>query len=75
MYTLSAYLAGRTYLAFGGHVGTPGPSSFPGVIGPFAAAAVVHVAVNFMLLHAVFWLDQGPRRRGRAGSGSTSSSG
>jgi hypothetical protein len=49
MYVLSAYLAGRTFLAFGGHVGTPGQSSFPGLIGPFAAAAVVHVAVNFML--------------------------
>ncbi len=60
MYVLSAYLAGRTYLAFGGHVGTPGPSSFPGLIGPFAAAAVVHVAVNFMLLHAVFWLTRDP---------------
>jgi HD superfamily phosphohydrolase YqeK len=60
MYVLSAYLAGRTFLAFGGHVGTPGPSSFPGLIGPFAAAAVVHVAVNFMLLHGVFWLTREP---------------
>jgi hypothetical protein len=60
MYTLSAYLAGRTYLAFGGHTGTPGPSSFPGLIGPFAAAAVVYVAVNFLLLHAVFWLTIEP---------------
>ncbi len=60
MYTLSAYLAGRTYLAFGGRVGTPGPSSFPGLIGPFAAAAVVYVAVNFMLLHAAFWLTADP---------------
>jgi HD superfamily phosphohydrolase YqeK len=60
MYTLSGYLAGRTYLAFGGHVGTPGPSSFPGLIGPFAAAAVIYVAVNFMLLHAAFWLTRDP---------------
>lgn len=60
MYTLSAYLAGRTYLAFGGHTGTPGPSSFPGLIGPFAAAAVVYSTVNFMLLHAVFWLTRDP---------------
>ncbi|MGH3251338.1 MAG: HD-GYP domain-containing protein [Trebonia sp.] len=60
MYVLSAYLAGRTFLAFGGHVGTPGQSSFPGLIGPFAAAAVVGVAVNFMLLHAVFWLTREP---------------
>src|ERR1700748_351776 len=60
MYVLSAYLAGRTFLAFGGPVGTPGQSSFPGLIGPFAAAAVVHVAVNFMLLHGVFWLTREP---------------
>jgi hypothetical protein len=56
MYTLSAYLAGRAFLLFGGHVGTPGPSSFPGIIGSFAAAAVVHVAVNFTLVRAVFRL-------------------
>jgi HD superfamily phosphohydrolase YqeK len=60
MYALSAYLAGRTYLASGGLVGTPGPHSFPGIIGPFAAAAAVYVAVNFMLLHAVFWLTREP---------------
>lgn len=60
MYVLSAYLAGRTFLAFGGHVGIPGQSSFPGLIGPFAAAAVVHVAVNFLLLHGVFWLTREP---------------
>ena len=60
MYALSAYLAGRTYVAAGGLVGTPGPDSFPGIIGPFAAAAAVYVAVNFMLLHAVFWLTRDP---------------
>jgi hypothetical protein len=60
MYVLSAYLSGRAFLAFGGHVGTPGQSSFPGLIGPFAAAAVVHVAVNFLLLHGVFWLTRDP---------------
>jgi HD superfamily phosphohydrolase YqeK len=60
MYVLSAYLAGRVYLAFGGHVGTPGQSSFPGLIGPFAAAAVAGVAVNFMILYGVFWLTREP---------------
>jgi HD superfamily phosphohydrolase YqeK len=60
MYVLSAYLAGRTFLAFGGHPGTPGPSAFPGLIGPFAAAAVVGVSVNFMLLNAVFWVTRDP---------------
>jgi HD superfamily phosphohydrolase YqeK len=60
MFTLSAYLSGRAFLASGGHEGAPGPSSFPGLIGPFAVAGVVYVAVNFMLLHAVFWLTRDP---------------
>ncbi|HEX4832359.1 MAG TPA: HD-GYP domain-containing protein [Trebonia sp.] len=60
MYALSAYLAGEVYLLFGGHVGTPGPSSFPGIIGPYAAATVTHVAVNFALLQVVFWLAGEP---------------
>jgi HD domain len=60
MFTLSAYLAGRTFLLFGGHVGVPGPASFPGIIGPFAAAAVVHVVVNFSLLRGVLWLTREP---------------
>lgn len=60
MYVLSSYLAGRTYIALGGHVGTPGPSDFPGLIGPFAAAAAAGVAVNFLLLQAVFWLTREP---------------
>jgi hypothetical protein len=60
MYTLSAYLAGRTFLLSGGHAGVPGTSSLPGLIGPFAAAAVVHVAVNFALLRSVFRLTRDP---------------
>jgi hypothetical protein len=60
MYVLTAYLAGRAYVACGGPVGTPGPSSFPGLIGPFIVAAVVYVAVNFMLVHTLFWLTREP---------------
>jgi HD domain len=60
MYVLSAYLAGRTFLLFGGPLGVPKSSSFPGLIGPFAAAAVVHVAVNFALIRGVFWLTMEP---------------
>ncbi|HTU05157.1 MAG TPA: HD domain-containing phosphohydrolase, partial [Trebonia sp.] len=60
MFTLSAYLAGRTFLLFGGQVGIPGQSSFPSIIGPFAAAAVVHVIVNFSLLRGVLWLTREP---------------
>ena len=60
MFTLSAYLAGRTFLLFGGPVGTPGPKSFPGIIGPFAGAAVVHVLVNFALVQGVLLLTREP---------------
>jgi hypothetical protein len=56
MLALAAYLAGRAFLLLGGHVGMPQPSSFPGIIGPFAAAAVVHVAVNFFLVRCVLWV-------------------
>jgi HD domain len=60
MFTLSAYLAGRTFLLFGEHVGTPGQRAFPGIIGPFTAAAAVHVIVNFSLLRGVLWLTREP---------------
>ena len=60
MFALSAYLAGRAFLLFGGHVGIPNPSSFPGIIAPFAGAAVVHVIVNFSLLRGVLWLTREP---------------
>ncbi len=60
MFTLSAYLAGKTYLLSGGPVGTPQPSSFPGVIGPFACAVLVHVTVNFSLVAGVLWLTGEP---------------
>jgi len=61
MYALSAYLAGEVFLLFGGQVGTPGTTSFPGIIGPYAAATVAHVVVNFALLQCVFWLAKAPR--------------
>jgi HD domain len=51
MNALSAFAAGQTYLALGGHVGVPRPAWFPGVILPFAVAAAVHVAVN----HGLLW--------------------
>jgi hypothetical protein len=56
MYALAAYLAGEVFVALGGQVGTPGTNSFPGVIGPYAAATVAHVIVNFALVQGVFWL-------------------
>jgi HD-GYP domain-containing protein (c-di-GMP phosphodiesterase class II) len=69
MYALSAYAAGQAYLVLGGHVGMLVRQSFPGIIGPFAVAAVVHVLVNHGLLWGMLWLiphsDAG-RRKGRA---------
>src|SRR5262249_28020297 len=51
MYGLSAWAAGQVYLALGGEVGLPSHRSFPGIIGPFAVAAVLHVLIN----HALLW--------------------
>src|SRR5579863_5760443 len=56
MYGLSAYAAGEAYLALGGQVGHPGYHSFPGIIGPFAVAAVVHVSINHGLLWGMLML-------------------
>jgi hypothetical protein len=69
MYALSAYLAGRAFLALGGHVGLPNEESFPGIIKPFAGAALVHVAANHGLLSGVLWLTRGrDRASGALGS-------
>ena len=56
MMSLSAYLAGRVFIAMGGRVGVPDATSFPKIIGPFAVAAVVHVVTNHALLAGVLWL-------------------
>ena len=60
MYALSAYLAGRAFLALGGHVGLPDEKSFPGIIAPFAGAALVLVVANHGLLSGVLWLTRPP---------------
>jgi hypothetical protein len=65
MLALSAYLAGRAFIAAHGHVGQPVSGSFPGIIGPFAVAAVVHAVANHGLLGGVLWLTSGPQERGR----------
>jgi hypothetical protein len=70
MMALTAYVSGRVFIALHGHVGTLTAKSFPGIIGPFAAAALVHVLVNHMLLGAVLWLvrnAEGAARRTYAG--------
>ena len=68
MYALSAYLAGRAFLALGGHVGLPNENSFPKIIWPFAGAALIHVAANHGLLSGVLWLTRGPGSSGALGS-------
>jgi hypothetical protein len=62
MHMLSAYLAGRAFLALGGHVGLPHEGSFPKIIAPFAGAALIHVAANHGLLSGILWLTRGPER-------------
>jgi hypothetical protein len=62
MYALSAYLAGRVFIALGGHVGRLNETSFPDIIAPFAAAALVLVAANHGLLSGVLWLTRSKDR-------------
>jgi HD-GYP domain-containing protein (c-di-GMP phosphodiesterase class II) len=62
MYALSAYLAGRVFIALGGDVGRLNENSFPDIIAPFAAAAVVLVAANHGLLSGVLWLTRSKDR-------------
>jgi hypothetical protein len=58
MYALSAYAAGHMFLFAGGHLGVPGPGSFPGIAAPFAAAAATDVVVNNALVGGVLWLTR-----------------
>jgi HD superfamily phosphohydrolase YqeK len=65
MMALSAYLAGRAFVALHGTVGTPDSHSFPKVIGPFVVAAVVHAVTNHVLLAGVLWLTSDRDLAGR----------
>jgi HD superfamily phosphohydrolase YqeK len=68
MFTLGAYLAGRTFLLFGGSVGTPASNQFPAIIAPFVGAAVAFVVINFTLLRGVLLLAGGAgTQSGRVG--------
>ena len=53
MYALSGYAAGVAFVMLGGHVGLTDPRYFPTIIWPFAAAAVVHVLANHLLIWGV----------------------
>ena len=65
MYALSAYAAAEAYLALGGQVGKPMRDAFPGIIVPFAVAALVHVLINYGLLWGMLMLIRGPEARKR----------
>jgi HD domain len=70
MMALTAYAAGRVFIAMGGHVGLLSATSFPKIILPFAFAALTHVTVNHGLLAVVLWLvrsTEGAARRSYAG--------
>jgi HD domain len=70
MMALTAYAAGRVFIAMGGHVGLLSATSFPKIILPFAFAALTHVTVNHGLLAVVLWLvrsTEGSARRSYAG--------
>ena len=70
MFALSAYAAAETYRALGGSVGLRVHNSYPGIIGPFAAAALVHVLINHGLLWGMLLLvprSEAGQRRFRVG--------
>jgi hypothetical protein len=70
MIALTAYIAGRVFVAMHGHVGVLNVNSFPGIIGPFAVAALAHVLVNYALVGGVLWLArnaEGTTRTSQAG--------
>ena len=75
MYALSAYLAGRAFLALGGHVGLPDERYFPAIIVPFVGAALIHVAANHGLLSGVLWLTRGRDRTSSGALGAGGASG
>ncbi len=70
MYALSAYAAGWMFVTLGGRVGVPDRASFPAIIGPFAAAAAVHVIANHELVAGVLLLTrngEGTTQKARIG--------
>lgn len=66
MMAVTAYVAGRVFVALHGHVGALNVNSFPGIIGPFAVAALAHVVVNHALLGGVLWLARNAEGTARA---------
>jgi HD-GYP domain-containing protein (c-di-GMP phosphodiesterase class II) len=62
MTAMSGLLAGRAFVAAGGHIGVPGPNDFPlhgDIILPFALAAAIHVVANQCLIWGIYRLNRG----------------
>jgi hypothetical protein len=72
MMALTAYVAGRVFVAMHGHVGALNVNSFPGIIGPFAVAALAHVLVNYALVGGVLWLARNAEATTRTSPGGMS---
>jgi hypothetical protein len=72
MMALTAYIAGRVFVAMHGHVGVLNVNSFPGIIGPFAVAALAHVVVNYALVGGVLWLARNAEATTRTSQGGMS---
>jgi hypothetical protein len=62
MCAISGYVPGRIFLLAGGHTGVPQSTAFPGIIVPFAVAALTNVLVNYSLVWSVLWLTGDPAR-------------
>jgi HD superfamily phosphohydrolase YqeK len=60
MYALCGYSASWVFIHLGGHIGAPTRGAFPGIIGPFAVAAVVQVVMNHALVRSVIWITREP---------------
>jgi HD superfamily phosphohydrolase YqeK len=58
MWSLAAYCAASAYVAAGGQAGVPTPGSFPGIIIPFAVAAVTLALINYILVTGVLLLTR-----------------
>src|SRR3984957_13910900 len=61
MHALSGLAAGEVYLLLNGPGGLPAAHDFPKIIGPFAAAAAVHVMANHTLIWGVHRLNRDGR--------------
>jgi HD domain-containing protein len=58
MWAVAAYGAAIVYIAAGGHAGVPKSTAFPGIIIPFAVAAITLGFLNYVLVLGVLWLTR-----------------